>query len=168
MWRKRSVSSSVMSDSLQLYGLQPTRLLYPWGFPRQEYWSGLPRPSPGDLPSPGIKPWSPTLQADSLPSEPPGKPGEKRNRKYQFSSKVICQNIPSNPTSYAMKCWGKCNFTYFCMYSVMNQFLALKKKLFFFLANYPLAIALCPSVQLQTSPYNKELPVVHILFITLV
>ena len=44
------------------------------GFFKQEYWSGLPFPSPGDLPNPGIKPRSPTLQADSLPSEPPGKP----------------------------------------------------------------------------------------------
>ena len=42
-------------------------------FSRQEYWSGLPSPSPGDLPNPGIKPGSPTLQADSLPSELPGK-----------------------------------------------------------------------------------------------
>ena len=44
------------------------------GFLRQEYWSGLPFPSPGDLPKPGIKPRSPQLQADSLPSEPQGKP----------------------------------------------------------------------------------------------
>jgi len=44
------------------------------GFSRQEYWSGLPFPSPGDLPDPGIKSGSPALQADSLPSEPPGKP----------------------------------------------------------------------------------------------
>ena len=43
------------------------------GFSRQEYWSGLPFPSPGDLPDPGIKPRSPALQADSLTSEPPGK-----------------------------------------------------------------------------------------------
>ena len=43
-------------------------------FSRQEYWSGLPFPSPGDLPDPGIEPGSPALQADSLPSEPPGKP----------------------------------------------------------------------------------------------
>ena len=39
------------------------------GFSREEYWSGLPFLSPGDLPDPGIKPRSPTLQADSLPSE---------------------------------------------------------------------------------------------------
>ena len=43
------------------------------GFFRQEYWSGSPCPPPGDLPDPGIKPGSPTLQADSLPTEPPGK-----------------------------------------------------------------------------------------------
>ena len=43
-------------------------------FSRQEYWSGLPLPSPGDLPNPGIEPRFPTLQADSLPSGPPGKP----------------------------------------------------------------------------------------------
>ena len=44
------------------------------GFSRQEYWSGLPFPSPGDLPDPGIKPRSPALEADSLPCERPGKP----------------------------------------------------------------------------------------------
>ena len=42
-------------------------------FSRQEYWSGLPFPSPGDLPNPGMEPGSPTLQAGALPSEPPGK-----------------------------------------------------------------------------------------------
>ena len=47
------------------------------GFPRQQYWNGLPFPSPGDLPNPGIKPESPVspaLQADSLPTEPLGMP----------------------------------------------------------------------------------------------
>ena len=48
------------------------------GFPKQEYWSGLLFPSPGDLPNPGIKPGSPTLWADALPSEPPGKPAGLR------------------------------------------------------------------------------------------
>ena len=43
-------------------------------FSRQEHWSGLPFPSPGDLPIPGIKPRSPALQADSLPTELQGKP----------------------------------------------------------------------------------------------
>ena len=45
------------------------------GFPGQEYWSGQPFPSPGGLPGPGIEPGAPELQADALPSEPPGKPG---------------------------------------------------------------------------------------------
>ena len=62
-----SVSHSVVSDSLQ--PMVPPSM----GFSRQEYWSGLPCPSPGDLPDLGIEPGSPTLQADSLPSEPPGK-----------------------------------------------------------------------------------------------
>ena len=46
------------------------------GFSRQEYWSGLPFPSPGDLPNPGIEPGSPALEADALTSEPPGKPDD--------------------------------------------------------------------------------------------
>ena len=43
------------------------------GFSRQEYWSGLPGPPPGDLPNPGMEPRSPALQTDSSPAEPPGK-----------------------------------------------------------------------------------------------
>ena len=60
---------------LQLF-VTPLTVAYPaplsMGFSRQEYWSGLPFPSPGDLPDPGIKPGFPTLEADSLTSEPPG------------------------------------------------------------------------------------------------
>ena len=47
--------TSAMSDSLQHHGLQPTRLLWSMGFSRQEYWSGLPCPPPGDLPDPGTE-----------------------------------------------------------------------------------------------------------------
>ena len=64
-------SLSVVSDSLQPHGVQPARLLCSWGFSRQEYWSGLPCPPPGDLLNLGIEPRSPTLQADSLLLEPP-------------------------------------------------------------------------------------------------
>ena len=46
------------------------------GFSRQEYWSGLPFPSPRDLPNPGIRPGSPALQTDSLPTELQGKPSK--------------------------------------------------------------------------------------------
>ena len=62
-----------MSDSLWPHGLQPSRLLCPWGFSRLEYWSGLPFPPPEDPPNPGIKPRSPVLEADSLPFELLGK-----------------------------------------------------------------------------------------------
>ena len=51
----------------------PHKVLVSIGFSRQEHWSGVPFTSSGDLPDPGIKPGSPALQADALPSEPPGK-----------------------------------------------------------------------------------------------
>ena len=60
-------SHSVVSNSLRPHGLSME-------FSRQGYWSGLPFPSPGDLPDPGIEPGSPALQADSLPAELAGKP----------------------------------------------------------------------------------------------
>ena len=60
--------------NLRLQGLQPVLLLCTTEFSRQEYWGGLPFPSPGDHPNLGIKPGSPALEADSLPTEPPGKP----------------------------------------------------------------------------------------------
>ena len=64
------LSHWVMSNSSRPHELGPSRLLCPWEFSRQEYWSGLPFPSSGELPDPGIKPRSPALQADSLLSEP--------------------------------------------------------------------------------------------------
>ena len=67
------LSCSVVSNSVQPHGLQPTSLLCSWGFSRQEYWSGLPCPPPGDLPNPGIKLRSPVLQVDSLLTESPEK-----------------------------------------------------------------------------------------------
>ena len=60
------------------HGLERNRLVCPWRFSRQEYWSGLPFCPPGDLPNPEIKPESTALQADSLLSEPPGKPWNVR------------------------------------------------------------------------------------------
>ena len=84
--------SSLLKESLvcacvRTEAISPVRLsVTPWtvdrhaplsiGFSRQEYWSGLPCPPPGDLPNSGIKPRSPAFQADSLPSEPPGKAKE--------------------------------------------------------------------------------------------
>ena len=59
---------------LQPHRLQPTKSLHPWVFSRQEYWSGLPFCSPGDLPNPGIEPTSPTLAGGFFATELPGKP----------------------------------------------------------------------------------------------
>ena len=77
---KKKYSGKVKVKSLscvQLFAI-PWTVVYQappsMGCSRQEYWSGLPFPSPGDLPDLGIKPRSPALQADALPSEPPGKP----------------------------------------------------------------------------------------------
>ena len=66
------VSCSVMSDSVNQWTVACQAPLS-MGFSRQEYWSGLLFPSPGDLPEPGIKLRSPALQADSLLFEPSGK-----------------------------------------------------------------------------------------------
>ena len=62
-----------MSDSLQPRGLQPTRLFMPF-------------PSPGHLPDPGIEPRSPALQADTLTSEPPGKPTIKKAERQRIDA----------------------------------------------------------------------------------
>ena len=55
------------------------------GFPKQEYWSGLLFPSPGDLHDPGIQPMFPALQANSLPTDPPGKPKTRDIQKILFA-----------------------------------------------------------------------------------
>ena len=71
------LSRSVMSNSLQPHGLQPTRLFGPWNFPGKKYWSGLPFPPPGDLPNRGIKPTSPVspvLTGGFFTTVPSGKP----------------------------------------------------------------------------------------------
>ena len=86
LWRINKIKVGMVCMCVLVTKLCPT-VVTPWivahqaplsmGFSRQEYWSGLPFPSPGDLPDPGIEPRSPTLQADALTSEPPGKPLQK-------------------------------------------------------------------------------------------
>ena len=114
-------------------------LLCPWGFSRQECWSGLPFPSLGDLPNPGIKPRSPTLQVDSLPSEPPGKP-----RKAGVGSLSLLQgNFPTQKLNrgllhcrqilYQLSYWGSPSINY--VRSNPNIYVYLKKiflRLFFY------------------------------------
>ena len=95
----RVLSHSVMSNSLWPRGLQPARLLCPWGFLRQEYWSGLRCPPPEDLPNPGIKSRSPALQVDSLPYESPGKSTLfLRYPKYLRFLHLPGSDLPSSPS----------------------------------------------------------------------
>ena len=75
------LSHSVLSNSLQPHG--PWQVPLCMGFSRQEHRSGLPFPCLGNLPDPGIESLSPALQADSLPSEPPGKPRVTATPAYQ-------------------------------------------------------------------------------------
>ena len=74
-----------MSDSFVTPGTVACRLLCPWDFQCKNYWSGLPCPSPGDLPNPGIEPTSPALAIRFFTTEPLGKP----------SSVHVCLNVPS-------------------------------------------------------------------------
>ena len=74
------------------------------GMPRQEYWSGLPCPPPGDLPNPGIKPRSPTLQVEYLLSEPPGKTNFcHKTMQISHNDTYIpsLSNIPPLPSSHS-------------------------------------------------------------------
>ena len=83
------------------------------GFSKQEYWSGVPFSSPGDLPDPGIEPRSPSLQVDTLPAKPPGKPWSSQTRD---QTQVSCiaggfftswatreAHIHSNPVKFVLK-----------------------------------------------------------------
>ena len=63
------------------------------GFSQQEYWSGLPFPSREDLPRPGVEPGSPALQADPLPSEPPGSGPGNILKMFTYQSKVTSIKI---------------------------------------------------------------------------
>ena len=111
------LSHSGMSDSLRPGGLQSARLLCPWEFSKQEYWRGLLCPPPGNLPNPGIKPRSPAFQADSLSTEPPGKP-----KNTGVGSRSLLQGIFLTQESnrgflhcrrvlYQLSCWERtCTF----------------------------------------------------------
>ena len=82
-WKwSHSVQSSLFATQWTVAYQAPLSM----AFSRKEYWNGLPFPSPEDLPHPGIKPGSPALQADALPSEPPGKSSEK----YMCTKRLGC------------------------------------------------------------------------------
>ena len=90
-----SVNRSVMSDSVTP-GTVARQAPLSTEFSRQEYWSGLAIPFPRGLPNPGIEPGSPALQADCLPSEPPGKPwetGEEYERMDRRNQNLLKKNL---------------------------------------------------------------------------
>ena len=97
------VSHSVVSDSATP-GTEACQAPLSMEFSRLEYWSGLPSLSQEDLSKPRIKPGSRTLQADSLPSEPPGKPGSP-------SQIVLFQGLLACIISYLLEaiCLDSCN-----------------------------------------------------------
>ena len=105
-----------MSDSLRLHGLVAYQAPPSMGFSRQDYWNGLPFPSPGDLPDPGIERRSPALQADTLTSEPPGKPTQNYIKKifmtqittmvWSLTNSQTCWNAKSSGP-YEASLWTK-------------------------------------------------------------
>ena len=100
------VTCSVMSDSSWPPQTVACQAPLSMGFSRQECWSGLPFPSSGDLPNPGIQPGSPTLQADSLPSEPPGKLQYIcLTRQSKLKSQVHCRLIFHLVFTYMLTGW---------------------------------------------------------------
>ena len=92
------------------------------GFSRQEYWSGLPFPSPGNLPDSGIEPWSPTLQADGLTSEPPGKPTLYiellKMSFFPFAMALVDHCSMSAPSSYFTQNHGIYSSIHPCIYLI--------------------------------------------------
>ena len=85
------------------------------GFSRQEYWSGLPFPSPADLPNPGIEPGSPALQTDTLPSEPQGKPPFSSQHRTTMVEMLDLEfrNQGSNLPCVTLHYWYYCRWTNF-------------------------------------------------------
>ena len=76
-------------------------------FSRQEYWSGLPFPSPGDLPDPGIEPRSPALQADGLTSEPPLRSDQSLSRVRLFGTPwTVAHQAPPSTGFSRQEYWG--------------------------------------------------------------
>ena len=97
-------------------------------FSRQEYWSGLPFPSPGDLPNPEIEPGSPAFQADALTSEPPGK-------QYYTAKRILIYSIRTEtrrPVSLGLTSAGNIptsgdsSFLLFCTSLVLNKYTNVK------------------------------------------
>ena len=84
---------------------EPTRLLCPWDFPRQEHWNGLPSPPPGDLPDPGtepVTPASPALTGRFFTAEPPGSPQLGLSKAAQ-SCPTLCDPTDCSPPGSSVR-----------------------------------------------------------------
>ena len=89
------------------------------GFSRQEYWNGLPFPSPGDLPNPGVEPGSPALQADALLSEPPGKSQKPTAPSIRRQSPIQVLTMP-NPALLPRSEWARSGwFGFKCLLKIV-------------------------------------------------
>ena len=80
-------------------------------FSRHTYWSGLPCPPPGELPDPGIKPKSPVVQVDSLPTEPPRKPRAPKPTFRAFSSVQSLSRVQLSVTPWTVVCQASLSIT---------------------------------------------------------
>ena len=127
-----------MSDSFAILWTVARQAHLSMGFSKQEYWSGLPFPSPGDLPGPGIKFASPTLAGGFFTSEPPGK--QTKNRITNKSNKTCLnlaapssyhsrlplpvQNSPTNPphVSSALLC-NSLQYSFYSWFSFIHSFI---------------------------------------------
>ena len=96
-----------MFDSLQPQQTIAHQVPLSMVFSRQEYWSGQPIPSPGDLPDPGIEPVSPSLQVDSLPTELPGKPKHQCKFSYHIGDKTRRRQWHPTPVLLPRKSRGR-------------------------------------------------------------
>ena len=110
-----AVLTSFMAEKVKVKSLSHVRLFATlWivahkappsmGFSKQEYWSGLPHPSPGDLSNPGIEPRSPSLQADALTSEPPGRPTPLGHHKASSWAPYAIQQLSTSWLFYTWWC----------------------------------------------------------------
>ena len=104
-----NASCSVVSNSFSTPWTIASQAPLSMKFSRQEYWSGLPFPSPGDLPNPGTEPTSPALQADSLSSEPPEKP----NVLSMFIVKIIFVQVIADNLAICLL-WAFFHFLWEC------------------------------------------------------
>ena len=112
-WTQVAQSCPTLGDPVDCIAYQALQSME---FSRQEYWSGLPFPFPGDLPNPGIEPGSPALQADALPSEPPGRWGGTKTQCPLVTTILIYLDDLPNSAPYLKEfAWthSVCSWQYF-------------------------------------------------------